>query len=57
MRSSALVTETTEFLARMFGKDDAKKPADAIGRYRKLDEGQVEEMLEWMNSVEDGAPR
>jgi hypothetical protein len=46
--------ETTEFLAKMFGKDDAKKPADAIGRYRKLDEGQVEEMLEWMNSLRTG---
>jgi len=47
-------SETTEFLAKMFGKDDAKKPADASGRYRKLDEGQVEEMLEWMNSLRTG---
>jgi len=46
--------ETTEFLAKMFGKHDAKKPADAIGRYRKLDEAQVEKMLEWMNSLKIG---
>lgn len=46
--------ETTDFLAKMFGKDNAKKPADAIGRYRKLDEGQVEEMLQWMKSLRTG---
>lgn len=46
--------ETTDFLARMFGKDDAKKPADAIGRFRKLDEAQVEQMLNWMSSLTTG---
>ncbi len=43
--------ETTEFLARMFGKHDAKKPSDAIGRCRRLNEVQVEEVLEWMASL------
>jgi hypothetical protein len=46
--------ETTEFLAKMFGRGDAKKPADAIGRWRKLSEGQVDEMLKWMNSLRTG---
>jgi hypothetical protein len=47
-------SETTTFLAKMFGRDDAKKPADAIGRWRKLEESQVEEILDWMKSLKTG---
>lgn len=46
--------KTTEFLAEMFDREKATKPADAIGRLRKLDEEQVEKMLTFIKSLKTG---
>lgn len=42
--------ETVPMLSDLF-KVKGNTPADIIGRWRRLDEGQIEQMLYWMNSV------
>lgn len=49
--------QTTDFLAEMFDKENAEKPADVIGRCRKLDEKQVEQMLAFIKALKTGRSR